>query len=213
MKVVKKLNMDKIKQLTLVVCAFILLGVGFMNYTPSTQDSQSVAVTKVENSNNIGDVQLVSSNAIVENENTAVSAIVENENESKNEVENKVKNEEALKEEDYFAKTKLERDTMYSKMLDSYKNIINNEKLAETQKSIAVQEIDKINQAQNSIMIAENLIINKGFENAVVLVNNNAVNVVVKATLLKDEDIVKIQNIIEREFKVDISQINISNKN
>lgn len=199
---VKKLNMERVKQATLVVSACILIGVGFMNYTPTSEESLEVAVTDTGNTINVGDVQLVSSNAIVENTNTNTvnNAIVENE----------VVNQNV--EEDYFVKTKLDRDTMYSKMLDSYRNILDNKELAETQKSIAVQEIDNINKIQNSIMIAENLITNKGFENSVVLVNNNAINVVVKAAFLNNEDIVKIQNIIEREFKVDISQINITNK-
>ena len=115
-------------------------------------------------------------------------------------------------EEDYFTKTKLERDTMYSQMLESYQKILENKDLPETQKSIAVQEIDKINKAQNSIMIAENLIMNKGFDNVVVLVNNNAVNVVIKTAHLSNEDIGKIQNVIEREFSVELSQVNISNR-
>ena len=165
----------------------------------------TVAVTDVgRNTNNIGDVQLVSSNALVENENTTVSALVDNlENTNSNTVDNSVSTA-ITSEEDYFTKTKLERDTMYSRMLESYQNIINNKELPETQKSIAVQEIDKINKAQNSIMIAENLIMNKGFDNVVILVNNNAINVVIKTAHLSNEDIGKIQNVIEYLRKLDI---------
>ena len=61
-------------------------------------------------------------------------------------------------------------------------------------------------------MISENLIVNKGFEDVVVLVNNNVVNVVVKSSFLSNEDIGKIQNIVEREFDVDLSKVNISSK-
>lgn len=165
------------------------------------------------NTSSIGDVQLVSSNSLVENANTTVSALVDNsENNNLNTVDNSVITD-STSEGDYFTKTKLERDTMYSRMLESYQNIINNKELPETQKSIAVQEIDKINKAQNSIMIAENLIMNKGFDNVVILVNNNAVNVVIKTAHLSNEDIGKIQNVIEREFAVELSQVNISSRN
>ena len=87
----------------------------------------TVAVTDVgRNTNNIGDVQLVSSNALVENENTTVSALVDNlENTNSNTVDNSVSTA-ITSEEDYFTKTKLERDTIYSRMLESYQNIINN---------------------------------------------------------------------------------------
>lgn len=199
----KKINMEKVKQMTLVLCAVILLGVGFMNYNTGEEETSSeIAVTDV--GNRVGDVQLVSSNAIVQNENSISSALVENEENST--LANSTVNE------DYFTKTKLERDEMYSRMLASYQKILENKELPETQKSIAVQEIDKINKAQNSIMIAENLIVNKGFENVVVLVNNNVVNVVVKSSFLSNEDIGKIQNIIEREFDVELEKVNISNK-
>lgn len=199
----KKINMEKVKQMTLVVCGVILLGVGFMNYNSNSKEevSSEIAVTNV--GNRIGDVQLVSSNAIVENESRVAGAVVENENNTAQNV---------AVSEDYFIKTKLERDEMFSKMLENYQKIIDNKELPETQKSIAVQEIDKINKTQNSIMIAENLIKNKGFEDVAVLVNNNVVNVVVKSSFLSNEDIGKIQNIIEREFDVDLSNVNISSR-
>ena len=101
---------------------------------------------------------------------------------------------------------------MYSRMLETYNKMIDNENLVETQKSIAVQEIEKITNDQNSIMISENLIKNKGFEDAVVFSNDDVINVIVKAPLLSNDDIGKIQNIIEREFKVSLENVNISNK-
>ena len=199
----KKINMEKVKQMTLVVCGVILLGVGFVNYNSNSKEEVSTEIAVTDVGNRIGDAQLVSSNAIVDNENTIAGAVVENET-------NTVQNEEAS--EDYFTKTKLERDEMCSKMLENYQKIIDNKDLPETQKAIAVQEIDKINKTQNSIMIAENLIKNKGFEDTAILVNNNVVNVVVKSSFLSNEDIGKIQNIIEREFDVDLSNVNISSR-
>ena len=201
----KKLNMEKIKQMTLIACGVILFGVGFANYEPSIEETSQIAVVNTVNTTErLGDVELVSSNAIVENENLVGSAIVENE--TTEVVIEKV-------DDEYFSKTKLERDEMYSKMLESYQKILDNKELPETQKSIAVQEIDKINSAQNSIMISENLILNKGFEDVVILVNDNAVNVVVKIPFLSNEDIGKIQNIIEREFNVSLDKVNISSRN
>lgn len=198
----KKINMEKIKQATLIVSGVILIGVGFMNYNPSGNEEASSEIAVTDVGNRVSDVQLVSSNSIVENENIVNSAIVENETTLSSDSSG-----------DYFTKTKLDRDEMYSKMLESYQKIAENKDLPETQKSIAVQEIDKINKAQNAILISENLIINKGFENAVVLVNNDVVNVVVKSSFLSNEDIGKIQNIVEREFGVPLEKVNISNKN
>ena len=61
-------------------------------------------------------------------------------------------------------------------------------------------------------MIAENLISTKGFENNVVFVNDESINVVVKAEDLGTEQIAQIQNIISRELKVEIENIHISHK-
>ena len=180
-----------------------MLGVGFVNYEPNTSNGPMAIV---ENEDMIGDVQLVSSNAVVENENIVSSALVENEVTALTETG-------AVSVDNYFETTKLERDTMYSKMLESYQKILDNENLVETQKAIAVQEISKINNNQNAIMISENLIKNKGYEDAVVLVNNDAINVVVKSAFLSNEDIGKIQNIIEREFDVSLDKVNISSRN
>ena len=75
-----------------------------------------------------------------------------------------------------------------------------------------MQEIQNINNRKNSIMIAENLIKNKGFEDVLIFVNDNSVNVIIKSEDLKQEQVAQIQNIIQRELKVEISDIHISNK-
>ena len=45
--------------------------------------------------------------------------------------------------DDYFSKSKLERDTMYSQMLESYENVLNGINSLETQKQSAYEEIKK----------------------------------------------------------------------
>ena len=99
---------------------------------------------------------------------------------------------------------------MYSQTLETYQKMIDNEKLTNEQKAIAMQEVSKITEEKNAIQIAENLIKNKGYENVVILKNSENVNVIVKAKKLETEDVAKIQNIITRELNVDLSKINIS---
>lgn len=114
--------------------------------------------------------------------------------------------------ENYFTQSRLDRDTMYSQTLDTYQKIINNENISEDQKSIAQEEISKINKEKNSIMIAENLIKVKGFEDLIIFVNGENVSIIVKADKLEEKDIAQIQNIITRELGASIENINISNK-
>ena len=98
------------------------------------------------------------------------------------------------------------------KIWKKQRKIINNENISEDQKSIAQEEISKINKEKNSIMIAENLIKVKGFEDLIIFVNGKNVSIIVKADKLEEKDIAQIQNIITRELGVNIENINISNK-
>ena len=191
---------------------------------------------------NIGDAQLVSSNVVsenqenisdvnsVKNENTNETSNSENENltnaensnainEEKNQSNTNEKNETAetssnisSSNDDYFSTSKLERDTMYSQMLETYENILNSSNSLETQKQSATEEIKKINDTKNSIMICENLIKTKGFENSIIFVNGESISIVVKDNQLTAEKVAQIQNIISREMNAKVENIHISNK-
>lgn len=112
----------------------------------------------------------------------------------------------------YFTQSRLDRDTMYSQTLDTYQKIIENESISVDQKAIAQKEISKINEQKNSIMIAENLIKVKGFEDLIIFINGQNVSVIVKSDKLEEKEIAQIQNIVTRELGVKIENINISNK-
>ena len=113
---------------------------------------------------------------------------------------------------DYFVKSKLERDTMYSQMIESYEKILNSSNSLETQKPTATQEITKINETKNKIMICENLIKTKGFENSVIFVNGDSISIIIGANEIKQEEVAQIQNIISREMGAQIENIHISTK-
>lgn len=193
----KILSKQKIKQLSLSILAVCLILFGYFNYSYT---NNTIEVASRDNEQTLGDVELVNS----EPENAEYESDI---------VSNDDLYEIVSKEENnYFQETKIERDKMYSEMIENYQSIISNPETPEDQKSIAAQEINNITKIKNEIMIAENLIINKGFENVVILVNNENINIVVKSNILKTEDIAKIQNIAEREFNAELKNINISNK-
>ena len=114
--------------------------------------------------------------------------------------------------DDYFSTSKLERDTMYSQMLETYEKVLNSNNSLETQKQSATEEIKKINDTKNSIMICENLIKTKGFENSVIFVNGDSVSIVVKDEQLTTEKVAQIQNIVSREMNTKVENIHISSK-
>lgn len=114
--------------------------------------------------------------------------------------------------DEYFTNSRLNRDTMYSQMLESYQKIVDSNQIGQEQKAIATQEIDKINKDKNAIMIAENLIKTKGFQDCIIFINDKSISVVVRADTLETEGVAQIQNIIARELGAEIENIHISNK-
>lgn len=211
-------------EITIYAIALMLVAAGYFNYTTfnneQTQETYSEDVSQMNNQYaNTGDAVLVSNNEV---ENKDKNETQENETQTSQDIQKEEKNTNETQDtnsnsvdekDDYYAESKLERDKMYAEMVSNYEKIINNANASEAQKSIATQEISKINNTKNAIMICENLIKTKGFEKCVILVNDSSINVVVKIEGgLKTEAVAKIQNIVSREMSCDIQNIHISEK-
>lgn len=205
----------KKNQVIISVIAIMLIAAGYMNYTANNKQTlQTAALKDSEKYGDLGDATLVSTNAVSENV-EETGALVENTPENIETVtENTVSETSvpAVSDNQYFAESKLEREKMYSQMLESYQKIINNSQISDKQKAISENEIKKINDTKNAIMISENLLKNKGFEDLIIFVNGDSISVVIKAKELTQEQIAQVQNIIVRELKADIENIHISNK-
>ena len=195
-----KFNKEKIKQIVLSVIAFSLIIVGYLNYDYNQNRSLEVSVES-RNEVNLGDVQLVNS----EPEKIVPNGVIV----SNNELEKEKVKEEIQKEDidNYFEETRIQRDRMYSEMLETYQKLVDSVETPNDQKSIAAQEISNITSIKNGIMISENLIKNKGFDNVIILVNNGKVSVVVKSEKLASEQISQIQNIVQRELNMNFTVI------
>ena len=226
MKALKK------NQIVIFAIALMLITAGYLNYTMQTeQTAQTSGTINNEEMAGIGDAKLVSTdlnNAIPQNNveqkndvaNTTNSTVnADNKSKTENSVNQSsdVKNQtnttkETTDTEKYFAESKLERENMYSEMLESYQSILASTNVSAEQKSTSQKEISTINSQKNAIMIAENLIKNKGFKDVVIFVNNDSISVVVKAEKLQESDIAQIQSIVQRELNAKVENIHISNK-
>ncbi len=136
-----------------------------------------------------------------------------NEQNKEHKSNNEVTQVSSQDKDDYFSKSKLERDNMYSQMIETYQNIANSTTVSEEQRSIATQEITKINNTKNAIMICENLLGTKGLDKNIVFANGDSVSVVVKTQgELAENQVAQIQNVISREMGVEVENINITEK-
>lgn len=213
------MKLFKKNQVIIYVIALMLVAAGYLNYTANGNTNSIIPTSGTEEEldkmANIGDAQLVSSNDIVNeavNNTTNNAENAKTENTSSNTVTTSSTTTNKTNNSDYFKTSKLERDTMYSQMIETYEKVLNSDNSLETQKQSATDEIKKINDTKNSIMICENLIQTKGFENSVVFVNGESVSVIIEASELSKEQVAQIQNIISREMNAKAENIHISNK-
>lgn len=230
----------KKNQVIIYVIALMLVTAGYLNYTTNTAEQVSTQTAMEMEANDdmqiadIGDATLVNSQAVSENkvEENATQDINENTNTTNADVTGET-NENVTQDtnitenhtvgtateanatvttDEYFTKSKLERDTMYSQMIESYEKVLNSSNSLETQKQSATEEIKKINDTKNSIMICENLISTKGFANNIIFVNGDSISVIIGVEQLQQEEVAQIQNIISRELHAEIENIHISTK-
>lgn len=218
----------KKKEIAIYAIALMLVTAGYFNYlkfdvrsvetSADTKENETIIIPDNKSEND--KIESIKNDDDKEEEVTVVSTDThENEESNKTNIGDAVlvssneTTENTTKDKNYYAQTKLERNQMYAEMIKNYENLINNANISEVQKSIATEEITKINNNKNAIMICENLILSKGFNNCVILINDESINVVVNiGDGLNTERVSQIQNIISRELSVEIENIHISEK-
>ena len=222
------MKLFKKNQIIIYVIVLMLMTAGYLNYTTNTNKQASLETAMQIEANDdmqladIGDATLVNSNDVA-TQNTTNEAKTTNSVKDETNTNNVMLEDDETSEEtalqtssansnDYFVKSKMEREAMYSQMIETYEKVLNSTNSIETQRQSATQEIQKINETKNSIMICENLIKTKGFENNIIFVNGESISIIVGVEEIKQEEVAQIQNIIAREMKAKIENIHIATK-
>ena len=173
----------------------MLLVAGFLNYKNDPNKVYDVEVTGIMDEN-LGDAVFVDSSNLVTN----IDGIVDN-------VEDKdVKTTSA----EYFSSNRIARNNSYAEQLETYETILKDSSISDEQKTFAQNEIKRINDEKNAVIISENLIKLKGIEEVSVLINKGSVNVVVLDDSLDEAKVAQIQNIIQNELGVEAENIHIN---
>ena len=235
------MNFFKKNQIVVFTIGLMLITAGYLSYmnnnkenTKTSIDASSIADS--EEMASIGDAKLVSAN-VAQNlneidsnselvEGTDNSNLIENSERKDNSTDNSTVNSSNVVTntietssdsietiDEYFTSSRLERENMYSKRIENYQDILNNSNVSEAQKKTAQEEISKLNNEQNALMITENLLKTKGIEDLIIFVNGDSINVIVKGDEIEKEEIAQIQNVITRELDADIGNIHITTKN
>ena len=239
----KQKNIAKKNQVAMFALSLMLVTAGYLNYTNKLKvatlgdaklvSSQNIAEDE-SNKNNTSNNSENRNNGNTIRDNTNIGAGTDadknidnnadnsnNDNNSSNIAVDSA-NVEAVKTEgtstkeidkSYFTETKLQREKMYSQMIETYTKILENSEIPNDQKDIASNEIKNINDRKNQIYTIENLLKTKGIENVVVLTNENNIDVIVDSKEnLESQKVAQIQNIVSREMNAKIEDIHITSQ-
>ncbi len=192
----------KKNQIVFMTLGLMLIVAGYLNYTYNPELRYQTELT--------GRIDEGLGDTIYVNTLPVDTSLQTNTNVSSSDNQENINTQTNIVKDEYFTQTKIDRDKMFDKQIDSYKEIIENANISEEQKNNAQDEIKKINQLKNNIMIAENLILLKEVDNVVIMTNGKSVNVIVKSKQELDKDkVAQIYSIVTRELSVDMNNIQI----
>ena len=125
MKILKR------NQLIILVISLMLITAGYLNFTSNYNNT--IATMQVAE---LGDATLVSSNNVITNESIENVSIEDNALVENNDIIEENTIETAVVDNNqYFINSKLERDSMYSQILETYQEIYNDASITSEQKA------------------------------------------------------------------------------
>lgn len=110
----------------------------------------------------------------------------------------------------YFEEAKLSREQTRAKNKETLTSLVNNKNATNTQKDKAMNEIMKMTEVNEKETATENLLAAKGFEEAVVTILSDSVDVVVNAEDLTEQQIAQIEDVVKRKTECSADKIVIS---
>lgn len=110
----------------------------------------------------------------------------------------------------YFEEAKLSREQTRAKNKETLTSLVNNKNATDSQKDKAMNEIMKMTEISEKETATENLLSAKGFDEAVVTILSDSVDVVVNAEDLTEQQIAQIEDIVKRKAECSADKIVIS---
>ena len=115
-------------------------------------------------------------------------------------------------ESDYFSMTQLSRQKARDEALEVLQSVVDNEEAVSQTKEQALNEITKIAEDIKIEANIETLIMSKGFEQCVAVINGDTVNVIVKTDGLLANEVAQINEIVYEQTGTDPSNVKIIEK-
>ena len=111
---------------------------------------------------------------------------------------------------DYFESAKLSRELTRAKNKETLLELVNSKTASDAQKEKAMNEIVAMTAVNEKETATENLLAAKGFDETVVTIVNDSVDVIVNAEELTEQQIAQIEDVVKRKAECTSDKIVIS---
>ncbi|MBQ2265958.1 MAG: SpoIIIAH-like family protein [Clostridia bacterium] len=115
----------------------------------------------------------------------------------------------STKPNDYFSTAKSDREKVRKEALEEVEEILKSSKLSENEKKSALSSLEKITKNTANEVNIENLLKAKGFPQALAVISDEEINVIVKSDGLTTANTLQIQDIVTNQTKISLSKIKI----
>ncbi len=117
--------------------------------------------------------------------------------------------ETAAKTDDYFANAKSDREKAIKTAVETVQEVLKSENLTDKDKESALKKIESIAETMKKEANIETLLKAKGFKQAVAVIGEDGINIIVKSDGLTTANTMQIQDIAVAESGLDLSKIKI----
>lgn len=114
--------------------------------------------------------------------------------------------------DNYFVDFRLSRDKIRAESIDRLDEIISNELTEQSTRTEAQEEVMSISKITEKELQIEGLVQSKGFKDALVFMTKEDIKIVVSASELNEQDMVKILDIVKSETNLEMDKIKIMKK-
>ena len=217
----KKMKVNfKSRGFVVITLSAMLIVVGVINYELSKQSALSVSkefeayeqAQQIENTDSeVENSKETAKITIVDSKDSENADIKEKAVETSKEIEEQLTSKENMSKSTYILDMKMTREKQRNDLSEELNEIINNPSTTEKSKEAASTMKLQLVKYQETELKIENLLSAKGFENALVYIGENNVNVVVNKEELSKSEAAQVFNLVAEQSGVSYDQIKLMN--
>lgn len=210
----------KSRGFVVITLSAMLIVVGVINYELSKQSALSVSedfkafeqAQQIENTDDeVENSKETAQITIVDSKDGESDEIKEKAVETSKEIEEQLTSKENMSKSTYILDMKMTREKQRNDLSEELSEIINNPSTTEKSKEEASTMKLQLVKYQETELKIENLLSAKGFENALVYIGENNVNVVVNKEELSKSEAAQVFNLVAEQSGVSYDEIKLMN--